>query len=94
MFSGGSGAYRNTKIAIDWINIIVGVAVVIIATLIFLMGGRADGLIPVVMFLGSGCSGLNAAKMHFKFEKKKGNILAVICILLLAVTIFSAIVLW
>lgn len=94
MFSAGSGAYRRTKIVIDWINIFLGVAVVIMATVIFAVPGNYDVLLPVVFFMGTVIQGLYAAKNYFKFESKKGNILSLCTIVMLAITVCSGIILW
>ena len=94
MFTASNGAYRRTKIVIDWINIILGVAVVIMATVIFIVPGNQDFLLPLVFFFGAGINGLHAAKNFFKFERKSGIILTLMSMLLLAVTLASAVILW
>lgn len=94
MFSAGSGAYRRTKIVIDWINIFLGVAVVIMATVIFVVPGNHDFLLPVVFFMGTVMQGLHAAKNYFKFETKKGNILSLCTVVMLLITICSGIIIW
>lgn len=94
MFVASNGAYRRTKIVIDWINIFIGVAVVLMAIAIFIIGGRADFLLPLVFFAGSGINGLHAAKKFFKFERKSGVVLVLLCIILAAISVGSAVVLW
>lgn len=94
MFTASNGAYRRTKIVIDWINIILGVAVVLIATVIFAMPGNQDFLLPVVFFFGAGINGLHAAKNYLKFERKSGLILTLLTIVLLAISVASAKILW
>ena len=94
MFSAGSGAYRRTKIVIDWINIFLGVAVVIMAIAIFAVPGNYDFLLPVVFFMGTVMQGLHAAKNYFKFETKKGNILILCTMAMLFITVCSVIVMW
>lgn len=94
MFTVSSGAYRKTKIVIDWLNIIIGVAVLIIATAIFILPGKCDILLPVEFFLGAVANGLNATKNYLKYEAKKGHVLVLCTILMLAVTYISAVALW
>lgn len=94
MFVASNGAYRRTKIVIDWINICLGAAVVFMAAAIFITGGRADFLLPLVFFAGAGINGLHAAKKFFRFERKKGIVLVLIALLFAAVTVASAVILW
>lgn len=94
MFTASNGAYRRTKIVIDWINIILGVAVVIMVTVIFIVPGNQDFLLPLVFFSGAGINGLHAAKKFFKFERKSGIILTLLSMVLLTVTVASAVILW
>lgn len=94
MFTASNGAYRRTKIVIDWINIILGVAVVIMATVIFIVPGNFDYLLPLVFLAGAGLNGLHAAKNYFKFERKRGHILSLLTLVMSAVTVVSAIILW
>lgn len=94
MFVASNGAYRRTKIVIDWINICLGAAVVLMAAAIFITGGRADFLLPLVFFAGGGINGLHAAKKFFRFERKKGFVLVAITVIFAVVTVASAVILW
>lgn len=94
MFTASNGAYRKTKIVIDWINICLGVAVVIMATVIFIVPENSDFLLPLVFLAGAGLNGLHAAKNYFKFESRKGHILSLCTVLMLAVTAASMVILW
>lgn len=94
MFVASNGAYRRTKIVIDWINICIGVAVVLMAIAILITGGRANFLLPLVFFAGAGINGLHAAKKFFKFERKSGALLVLFCVFFAAMTVASAVVLW
>lgn len=94
MFVASNGAYRRTKIVIDWINICLCAAVLLMAAAIFTTGGRADFLLPLVFFAGGGINALHAAKMFFRFERKKGTALVIIAVLFAVVTVASAVTLW
>lgn len=94
MFVASNGAYRRTKIVIDWINICIGVAVVLMAIAIFVTGGRANFLLPLVFFAGAGINGLHAAKRFFKFERKSGVVLVLITVFFAVTTVASAVILW
>lgn len=94
MFTASNGAYRRTKFVIDWINIIIGVAVVIMATVIFILPGNQDYLLPLVFLAGAGINGLHAAKNFFRFERKIGVMLSLTAIVLLALAYCAAKILW
>ncbi|MGN0160550.1 MAG: hypothetical protein ACI4AQ_04090 [Lachnospiraceae bacterium] len=94
MFTASNGAYRRAKIVIDWINIILGVVMLVMTTVIFLMPQQCDILLPVVFFCGAGINGLHVVKSYFKFQGKKAVLLAGICLALLVLSYVSAKVLW
>lgn len=94
MFTASNGAYRRTKFVIDWINIIIGVAVVIMATVIFIVPGNQDFLLPLVFLAGAGINGLHAAKNFLRFERKLGLLLSLGTIGLLAIAYCAAKILW
>ena len=94
MFTASNGAYRRTKFVIDWINIIIGVAVVIMATVIFIVPGKQDFLLPLVFLAGAGINGLHAAKNFLRFERKLGFLLSLGSIGLLAIAYCAAKILW
>lgn len=94
MFTASNGAYRRTKFVIDWINIIIGVAVVIMATVIFIVPGKQDFLLPLVFLAGAGINGLHAAKNFLRFERKLGLLLSLGSIGLLAIAYCAAKILW
>lgn len=94
MFTASNGAYRRTKIVIDWINIIVGVVMLVMTAVIFFLPHRCDYLIPLVILGGAIINGLHVAKSYFKFEGKKAFRLALICIGLICLFFVSARILW
>lgn len=93
-FVAANGAYRKTRILIDWLNIIIGVAVVIMATIIFLFLGKYDFLFPVIFILGVIMEGLGAAKSFLRYETLAGYVQVILALALLFVTIISANILW
>lgn len=94
MFTASNGAYRRTKIVIDAINIGIGVAVVIMATVIFLVPGNWDFLLPLVFMAGAVMNGLHSVRKFLKFESRSGVIQMILAIALLVTAIASGIVLW
>lgn len=94
MFTASNGAYRSTKIAIDWMNIILSVAMIIMATVIFIVPGNFDFLIPIVLFCGAVVNAMHVIKHYFKFERRAVTWLSVVTVLLLVLTIVSAIAVW
>jgi hypothetical protein len=94
MFTASNGAYRKTKIVIDWINIILSVAMLIMATVIFIVPGNFDFLIPGVLFCGTVINGLHVVKHYFKFERRAVMWLFTVTLILLVLTVVSAIAVW
>lgn len=94
MFTATNGAYRRTKIVIDWINIGIGVAMIIMAIAIFLLPGNFDFLLPVVFFGGAVMNGLHVAKDIFKRERRIARYHVLFCLILAGLTVFSAMVVW
>lgn len=93
-FVAANGSYRKTRIIIDWLNIIIGVAVVIMAIVIFVFPGEHDNLFPFVFMLGTAMEGLGAAKSFLRYETIAGYVQVILALALLFVTIISANILW
>ena len=94
MFTASNGAYRRTKISIDWINIFLSVAMLIMATVIFIVPGNFDFLIPVLLFCGTVINGLHVVKHYFKFERRAVIWLSIVTLILLVITVAAAIAVW
>lgn len=94
MFTATNGAYRRTKIVIDWINVGIGVVMIFMAIAIFLLPGNYDFLMPVVFFGGTVMNGLHVAKDYFKRERKMARHHIVFTLVLMAITVLSIIILW
>jgi hypothetical protein len=93
-FVASNGAYRRTRIVIDWLNVLIGVAVAIMAIVIFVFQGKYDGLFPVIFMLGTAMEGLGAAKSFLRYETVAGYVQVLLALALLFVTIISANMLW
>lgn len=93
-FTASNGSYRKTRIVIDWLNIFIGVAVVIIAIAIFMFQGEYDFLFPVVFMLGTAMEGMGAAKSFLRYESVAGYVQVILAMALLFITIISANLLW
>lgn len=94
MFTANNGAYRTTKIVIDWMNIGIGVATVIVAAIIFFMPGNHNYLLPVIFCFGAAINGLNAVKQFLRYQTKKGMHFLSFAILLGIETYLAAVALW
>lgn len=93
-FTAANGSYRKTRIIIDWMNILIGVAVVIMAIAIYIIPGERDFLFPVVFMLGTVMEGLGAAKSFLRYETIAGYVQVILALALLFITIISANILW
>lgn len=93
-FAAANGSYRRTRIIIDWLNIIIGVAVVIMAIVIFLIPGNHDFLFPVLFLFGAATEGLGAAKSFLRYETAAGYVQIILTIALVCVTFISINIMW
>lgn len=93
-FVATNGAYRKTKILIDRFNILIGVAVLIMATVIFFVPGDFDFLFPIMFLLGTAMEGLGAAKSFLRYNTLAGYVQIILALALLFVTIISINILW
>lgn len=93
-FTAATGAYRKTRIVIDFLNILIGVAVIIMAIVIFIVPGDYSFLFPVLFLSGTVMEGLGAAKSFFKYENIAGYVQVILTLALLFITIISANMLW
>lgn len=94
MFTASNGAYRRTKIVIDTINICICVAVIIMATVIFIVPGNWDFLLPVVFMAGAVINAMHATKYFLKYEGKRGMLMVMFAIVLGTISFASGKILW
>ena len=87
-----SGAYRKSKMIIDYANILLTVAIGIMFILIVFLRSRSGLLFPAVFLAGTAINGLTSIKSFMNKNKLSGSILAVVTVLLIAMTIATFLV--
>lgn len=90
---------RNTTLILDWLHIIIGVCVVVMAVIAFINPENNMILFPIIFFLAAVLNVVNGVykyRQSGRNKKKKamGLGLLLIAAFLLAVTIISAISIW
>ena len=90
---------RNTTLILDWLHIVIGVCVVVMAVIAFINPENNMILFPVIFFLAAVLNIVNGVyryRQSGRDKKKKflsaGLLLA--AVFLLAVTVISAISIW
>jgi len=90
---------RNSAIAMDWIHIIIGVLIVVLAVIVFLNPESNRILFPIIFLLAAVldiCNGTYKYRQSGRNKKKKAAAAGqfVVAGLLLVMTVISAISIW
>ena len=90
---------RNSSIIMDWIHIVIGILIVILAVITFLNPDDNRVLFPVIFFWAAALdvfNGIHKYRQSGRDKKKKASAVAqfVIAGLLLVMTAVSAISIW
>ena len=87
MYYTTSGAYRKTRIFIDYVNVILSALIVIGFVAILILRGRSGYLFPIEFLMGAVLNGLTSAKRFMNHSKLSGIVLLIIALLLLIMSI-------
>lgn len=90
MYYTTSGAYRKTKMIIDYINIAFTFAIGIVFIIILFLRSGSGILFPIEFLMGAVVNGTTAAKNYMSDRAVSGVILTVVTVGLL----FMAVVAW
>lgn len=90
MYYTTSGAYRKTKMIIDYINIAFTFAIGIVFIIILFLRSGSGILFPIEFLMGAVVNGTTAAKDYMSDRTVSGVILTVVTVGLL----FMAVVAW
>ena len=90
---------RNTSLILDWVHIIIGVLVVVMAVAAFINPENNMILFPVIFFLAAALNVVNGVyryQQSGRDKRKKASAvgLMLIAVFLLAVMVISAISIW
>ncbi|MDO5382343.1 MAG: hypothetical protein Q4F06_06495 [Eubacteriales bacterium] len=86
------GAYRKSKMFIDYANIVLTVAIVIGFIIILFLRSRSGLLFPIELFMGALVNGLSSAKQFMNDNKLSGILLIVVTVVLLVLSFLTLMV--
>lgn len=89
MYYTTSGAYRRTKMFIDYANIVLTVIVALVFIAILIMRSSSGILFPVEFLLGAVVNGLTMVKLFMNHKKTAGIISAVVMLVLLVMAVIT-----
>lgn len=83
MYYTTSGAYRKSKMMIDYANIVLTAVIMILFILILFLRSRSGILFPTVFLAGALLNGLWGIKNFMEKKKLAGSILLIAAVILL-----------
>ena len=89
MYYTTSGAYRKTKMVIDYTNIVLTILIGIMFLLILFFRGRSGKLFPAEFLAGGLMNGLSATEAFMEKHRISGFVLSVVAVFLLVMAIIS-----
>lgn len=97
-YSPGRRPGRKTILS-DILIIVLALVIVALTVVVFILRGQYDVLIPVIFALGAVMNSIHALHCFSRDENRKRNISGTIfslvfCVLLIVVTIISAVAIW
>lgn len=89
MYYTSSGAYRKSKMVIDYLNMGLTVIIGVMFLVILFLRSRSGILFPIIFSLGAVVNASNSVKKFMDRKKVPGIILAVAAIALLFIAVFT-----
>ncbi|MDO5402966.1 MAG: hypothetical protein Q4F11_05960 [Eubacteriales bacterium] len=89
MYYTSSGAYRKSKMIIDYLNIGLTVVIGVMFLVILFLRSRSGILFPVIFTLGAVVNASNSVKKFMDRKKAPGFILAAVTVVLLLIAVFT-----
>jgi len=89
MYYTTSGAYRKTKMVIDYVNITLTFVIGILFVIILFLRSKSGILFPIEFFAGAVMNGLTAIKYYINHKRISGIILTVVAIILLLMSLIT-----
>lgn len=87
MYYTTSGAYRKTKMFIDYANIVLTFAIVIMFVFIMFMRDKSGIIFPIIFFAGTLQNAFGAAKLFIDKQKVRGGVLAGVAVVMLVMAL-------
>lgn len=87
MYYTTSGAYRKTKMVLDYVNIVLTVCICILFLLILMFRSRSGYLFSAIFFAGALLNGNTAAKRLMDRQKASGIFMLLVTAVLLVMAV-------
>lgn len=85
MYYSTSGAYRKSKMLLDYANIALTAVIIVLFILIMFLRSSSGILFPIVFFAGALVNGFSAIKSFMNKKKLSGTVLMIAAAVLLIV---------
>lgn len=92
MYYTTSGAYRKSKMVIDYINIALTFLIGVLFVIILFLRSRSGILFPIEFFAGAVMNGLTAVKNFMNKKKLSGIFLVVVTFILILMSLVTLII--
>ena len=92
MYYTTNGAYRKTKIVIDYINIGLTAVIGVLFVIILFLRSRSGILFPIEFFAGAVMNGLTAIKNFMNKKRIAGIFLIIVTVILMLMSIVTLII--
>ena len=92
MYYTTSGAYRKSKMVIDYINIALTAVIGVIFVIILFLRSRSGVLFPIEFFAGAVLNGLSAVKNFMNKKRLAGIVLIVVTLILAMMSLVTLII--
>ncbi|MDD3238864.1 MAG: hypothetical protein PHW47_02020 [Lachnospira sp.] len=89
MYYTTSGAYRKSKMIMDYLNIGLTIAIGFIFLIILFLRSKSGILFPIIFALGAVVNATNSVKKFMDAKKLPGIVLAVVTVILLLMAVFT-----
>lgn len=89
MYYTSSGAYRKSKMIIDYLNVGLTVVIGLMFLVILFLRSRSGILFPIIFSLGALVNGTNSVKKFMDGKKAPGIVLAVVTVVLILIAVFT-----
>ena len=92
MYYTTNGAYRKSKMVIDYINIGLTAVIGVLFVIILLLRSRGGILFPIEFFAGAVMNGLTAIKNFMNKKRIAGIFLIIVTVILMLMSIVTLII--
>ena len=92
MYYTTNGAYRKSKIVIDYINIGLTAVIGVLFVIILFLRSRSGILFPIEFFAGAVMNGLTAIKNFMNKKRIAGIFLIIVTVILMLMSIVTLII--